>query len=675
MGKIRMCNVVWFVLEYTIVFVSGESELLDVTLCENSGNAEVFCPENKTITWKSILYGEFSCQNADNRAMCHSNINTFFNDHCLGQNNCTLPVLDILSNYSCERSPIRVTVSFTCSGGWWQRNRHPSPVETCANTLTEVNCPSDYYIHFKGAMFYSTPNSCDMIDTKCASNTLKGFCDEKRSCISDETKTSCLYHKRFARIQYACQGQNESPVTDTIHQSTSSDHELDITTIPAVNATTENDNLPVFSFDKGHRIEINHQSLNGTLYMCSLGWDNFDAGVLCKSLNRNWIGKATVVNNIQNLKIAPYSLQCGGLETSLFECNYTKDEQGCNIGKVAGAICCEDTDKPGECVMNSSSDKVSNESSNIAGIHVTIVSALSLFVTIVAALVIILIVCYRKKTAESFKPCQTQENTATTERTDSSNYNVINYNEMSDISIIKINEKRNEIPTIQHHLQNIKTSIKQNKNICTKNESLSTNQNSLEHIYESDSMRNNLCESLTKQQELDTHTYESTEFVQPPDIKTSMEQDQNICHKYETLSTNTYKHIYESDSIHTNQYESLTKPPESDKHTFESTELTEPHDIEQDQHICIKYESLSTNRNSDKHIYESTHTNQYESLKKQQESDKHTYESTEHAQPHDIKISTDQEDNFCNKYESLSTNRTSVEHTYESTEQTLLVSQ
>ncbi|CAG2209077.1 unnamed protein product [Mytilus edulis] len=210
MGKIRMCNVFWFVLEYTIVFVSGETELLDVTLCENSGNAEVFCPENKTITWKSIVYGEFSCQNADNRAICHSNINTFFNDHCLGQNNCTLPVLDILSNNSCERSPIRVTVSFTCSGGWWRRNRHPSPVETCANTLTEVNCPSDYHIHFKGAMFYSTPNSCDMIDTKCASNTLKGFCDEKRSCISDETKTSCLYHKRFARIQYACQGKHDT---------------------------------------------------------------------------------------------------------------------------------------------------------------------------------------------------------------------------------------------------------------------------------------------------------------------------------------------------------------------------------------------------------------------------------------------------------------------------------
>lgn len=99
---------------------------------------------------------------------------------------------------------------YLSSGGWWRGSRHPSPVETCANTLTEVNCPSSYHIHFKRATIHSTTSNCDIINTDCASTRLKGLCNEKRSCISDETKTSCLYHKRFARIQYACQGKHDT---------------------------------------------------------------------------------------------------------------------------------------------------------------------------------------------------------------------------------------------------------------------------------------------------------------------------------------------------------------------------------------------------------------------------------------------------------------------------------
>lgn len=79
------------------------------------------------------------------------------------------------------------------------------------------------------------------------------------------------------------------------------------------------------------------------MYLCSLGWDDFDAEVLCKSLNITWIGKATFVDNLLDLQTVPYLLQCGGLETSLFDCNYTTDVKGCNIKKVAGAICCEGT--------------------------------------------------------------------------------------------------------------------------------------------------------------------------------------------------------------------------------------------------------------------------------------------------------------------------------------------
>ncbi|CAG2256519.1 unnamed protein product [Mytilus edulis] len=567
MEKIQIYHVLWFILEYSVLFHSGKTESYNLTLCDYYTPELVTCPDDEKISSKKITYGEFPCQDFNNSHTCLSNIDNYFNDNCIGQHNCTLPI-ELSYNHTCKPLPKRLKVYFECS------NR-----------------------------------------------------------------------------------------------------ERDTTTTAVTNDTFKYPELPVYDFDKDHRVIVYQPSLTGMYHLCSHGWDDNDATVFCKYLNRTWIGSSTVVDKLIDIPIAPYSLHCDGLEVSLFECNYTEDTTSCNTTKVAGAVCCQGKDRLGQCVTNPSPRNESQESFTLASIHVTIMSPL--IVTIVAALLIILIVCYRRSRSKKLKPCQSQHNSTTTEMTDSSNYNVINYSEMSHISMIKINEKRNEIPTIQHHLQNIKTSIKQNKNICTKNESLSTNKNSFEHIYESDSIRNNICESLTKQQELDTHTYESTEFVQPPDIKTSMEQDQNICHTYETLSTNrnSDKHIYESDSINTNQYESLTKPPESDKHTYESTELTQPHDIEQDQHICIKYESLSTNRNSDKHIYESTHTNQYESLKKQQESDKHTYESTEHAQPHDIKISTDQEDNFCNKYESLSTNRNSVEHTYESTEQTLLVSQ
>ncbi|CAG2242736.1 unnamed protein product [Mytilus edulis] len=116
------------------------------------------------------------------------------------------------------------------------------------------------------------------------------------------------------------------------------------------------------------------------------------------------------------------------------------------------------------------------------------------------------------------------------------------------------------------------------------------------------------------------------------DIKTSIEQEDRICNKYESLSTNrnSVEHIYESDSIHTNQYESLSKQRESDKHTYESTEHALPVSMEQE---LSPYQSLTNPPESDKHVYASTHTNQYESLSKQRESDKHTYESTEHALP------------------------------------------
>lgn len=101
------------------------------------------------------------------------------------------------------------------------------------------------------------------------------------------------------------------------------------------------DKHPVLSLDDDHRVEIYQHSHNQTQYLCSSGWDDSAAGVLCKSFNRTWIGNATFVDKLSDILIAPISLKCGGLEPNLFSCNFTVERKGCNTTKVAGAICCE----------------------------------------------------------------------------------------------------------------------------------------------------------------------------------------------------------------------------------------------------------------------------------------------------------------------------------------------
>ncbi|VDI58328.1 Hypothetical predicted protein, partial [Mytilus galloprovincialis] len=134
------------------------------------------------------------------------------------------------------------------------------------------------------------------------------------------------------------------------------------------------DTLPKLRLDDANRVKIHHHSL-GHLYLCSLGWDDFDAEVLCKSLNITWIGKATFVDNLLDLQTVPYLLQCGGLETS--------------------------TAKPEECVTNSSSNKASAASSTL-GVTVGIPVALFVVVGIIAASVIIRRRYIRKKSDTKF---------------------------------------------------------------------------------------------------------------------------------------------------------------------------------------------------------------------------------------------------------------------------------
>ncbi|CAC5410579.1 unnamed protein product [Mytilus coruscus] len=335
-------------------------------------------------------------EDTSNNNICHSNVETYFNDHCLGHNNCTLPI-DILSNNNCKRSPRRLKVDFECSTFWWFDKDFT--VRTCSNSLAAVKCPRRYHIHIGNVKPYNDQSGCASFDRSSAKKRLIKLCDDKRQCVSDTTRDLSLFHEIFAIVSYECTGPKDPLITES-KQSTSSDHELDMTTNSAGNSTAENDTLPKLSLDNDNRVKIHHHSL-GQLYLCSLGWDDFDAGVLCKSFNTTWIGKATVLDNMLDLKTVPYSLQCDGLETSLFDCNYTTDVKGCNIKKVAGVICCEGTVKPEECVTNPTCNKVSAATSTL-GVAVGIPVALIVVVCIIVVIAFTRRRYIRKKSDKKF---------------------------------------------------------------------------------------------------------------------------------------------------------------------------------------------------------------------------------------------------------------------------------
>ncbi|CAG2190856.1 unnamed protein product [Mytilus edulis] len=149
--------------------------------------------------------------------------------------------------------------------------------------------------------------------------------------------------------------------------------------------------------------------------------------------------------------------------------------------------------------------------------------------------------------AKSSKLCGICQNTIVTERIESSGYNIINYNEMAGNSVLEMKKNRHENNTTSRPSQDTKTSIQQDDTVCNKYESLSTNRNSVEHTYESDPIHTNQYESLTKEWELDKHSYESTDTAQKQDVKTLTKQQDDICNKYESLSTNrnSVEHTYE----------------------------------------------------------------------------------------------------------------------------------
>ncbi|OPL33681.1 hypothetical protein AM593_05683, partial [Mytilus galloprovincialis] len=144
----------------------------------------------------------------------------------------------------------------------------------------------------------------------------------------------------------------------------------------------------------------------------------------------------------------------------------------------------------------------SREGDSPAGIPVYAVIALyTLVFAIIAGIVIIIKRC-KKYIAFTSKSSGIPQNIIVTETIESSDCRNINNDRIAGVNIPKIK-----------NTQDIKTSIEQEDSICNKYESLSTNRNSVEHIYESDLIHTNQYESLSKQRESDKHTYESTEHA------------------------------------------------------------------------------------------------------------------------------------------------------------------
>ncbi|VDI22115.1 Hypothetical predicted protein, partial [Mytilus galloprovincialis] len=238
-------------------------------------------------------------------------------------------------------------------------------------------------------------------------------------------------------------------------------------------------------------------------------------------------------------------------------------------------------------------------------------------IIIVAVLVFTVIVCHFKKRATSSKLCDNHQNTSVREMIDSSGYNIINYNKMTGINISNIDKNSLKAYATNRQPQNIGSAMEQGNTFGNTYESLSTNRNPAEHTYETDPIHNNQYQTLTTQRESDKHVYESTDPAKTKDSTTLNEQKDDICNKYESLSTNrnSAEHVYESAAILTNQYQTFTKQLESDKHFYESTEPVQAQNIKiiiaQDDDICNKYEPLSSNLNPVEHVYESDsiHTN------------------------------------------------------------------
>ncbi|CAG2219304.1 unnamed protein product [Mytilus edulis] len=180
-------------------------------------------------------------------------------------------------------------------------------------------------------------------------------------------------HQDALKVKFECDSPSDPEVTESIL------------------GTSSGDQRAVLDLDDNHRVVIYQHSLNRKLYLCSLGWDDNDAKVLCKSLNKTLIGNAKFVEKLSEIPTHPYSMHCDGHESSLLACNFTEDENGCNKTTVAGAVCSQGTGIPAEGVTNPSSNKLSSVKSGFPTLEVALGVPLGIICMICISVAVVLI--------------------------------------------------------------------------------------------------------------------------------------------------------------------------------------------------------------------------------------------------------------------------------------------
>lgn len=73
----------------------------------------------------------------------------------------------------------------------------------------------------------------------------------------------------------------------------------------------------IFSYDSNTMV---------TSTICSVGWDSYDASVVCRQLGIGSFGRAFTVSRDYNYQRSMYNLQCSGSESHLSDCSHDESD-------------------------------------------------------------------------------------------------------------------------------------------------------------------------------------------------------------------------------------------------------------------------------------------------------------------------------------------------------------
>ncbi|CAC5391481.1 PRSS12 [Mytilus coruscus] len=386
----------------------------DVIFCE-SADLEIKCPMNTYIEVKSVNSGNAVCEQNVENVDCLRHFNGSIEQQCSTKNNCTISANEF-QNHGCSRIPKFIKVKYTCTCTWfWWRSKY---TELCTKYLPGINCDSS-------CMFIATDMKIDGIQENevfcpmCLNSdvreSLSKLCKNSLKCFSPQNNNNCLFHPRFVKIQYSCQGDNmwsslspnssaeptetraskNTNTTFTYVTPESSVHSTDGTTITI-------ETPPQVQIDMQGRVLIYHPVRNKSFTVCGNQWDDNDAKVLCNYVDKSAYGIAYQMQAHGPINFTlQLEFQCTGNETSLFGCITKFDGYGCMISTVAAAKCCKGGNDSSEC----SSDKQSMMASTQSNIGLVLGLVLGLLLLVC---VVILIVLYLRRSVGPKKKKQEQ---------------------------------------------------------------------------------------------------------------------------------------------------------------------------------------------------------------------------------------------------------------------------